>query len=306
MEAGDKYEAVNIAIDRMPGSDLPFYHVSTAKLSLLSLSTFGLYTLFWFYKNWAQIGQRSEPDIRPFWRGLFAPLFCHGLVTRVNSAAESLHLDQLPAGVIACIYLGLLFLERLPDPYWVLSLLSFIPLLAIQRKIAQIHSAIRPGLSMEGWGLRSFLVLLVGGIVSASLVVSVLLGPPTRALRASEIPASYVETLVDAGVLDAGEELKFFCSGGLYSILENGNLLTDSRVVSYETVDGQLYVAWASYQEIESIDVEYASSVYFEDTTIKVATESRGEFMLLVSGEDFRDIEFVSELQDKSGVHPNQ
>ena len=41
----------------------PFFAVSLLKLTVLSLCTFGVYELFWFYRNWRLIKLREEPAI---------------------------------------------------------------------------------------------------------------------------------------------------------------------------------------------------------------------------------------------------
>jgi hypothetical protein len=296
MKATDEKNAVPISLERGASAELPFYSVSTPKLVILSLTTFGIYELYWFYQNWKRIQQQSGSDIRPFWRAFFSPLFCHPLVVSVNSAAESLHLaGKLPATVIMAAYVGLLATHRLPDPWWMISMFSFLPLIPIQRRIQEIHEAIQPGRATAvGWSVRSVLATALGSVLLA-FTTSGFFGPPTKALPAGEIPDAYVESLVEAGVLDPGERVEFFYSNGLFSILEDGNLFTDRRVVSYETADGELSLAAAGYDEIRDIDVEYSEG--FEPSTVTVSTQDGGEFVLLVSAEDGRDHEFVEQLQ---------
>ena len=55
----NKSEEIEIPVDRGTSAELPFYCVSTMKLSILSFTTFGLYELFWFYKNWVKVRARS-------------------------------------------------------------------------------------------------------------------------------------------------------------------------------------------------------------------------------------------------------
>ena len=57
--------------------ELPYFSVSNRKLLVMTLSSFGLYGLYWFYKNWTIIQKRDSAAIRPFWRAFFAPFFCH-------------------------------------------------------------------------------------------------------------------------------------------------------------------------------------------------------------------------------------
>jgi hypothetical protein len=297
MKATDEKAAIQISLDRGASAELPFYSVSTAKLCILSICTLGLYDFWWFYKNWARIRQQTGSAIRPFWRAFFAPLFCHPLVVTVNSAAESLHLSgKLPAIPILVAYIALLSLHRLPDPWWMLSMLAFVPLVPIQRRIQEVHEAIQPGrATTAGWGARSLLAAGLGGVLVGSMVTGLAFGPPTRALRAAEIPSGYAEKLVQAGILETGEHMEFFYSAGLFSILEDGNLFTERRVVSYETSDGELSLAAAAYDQIRGIEVDFSDGL--GDSMVTVSTHDGGEFVLLVSAEEGRDREFVAQLE---------
>jgi hypothetical protein len=154
----------------------------------------------------------------------------------------------------------------------------------------------RPGFdSAVGWGARSFAALVLGSSLTAFLVMATF-GPPTRALRAGEVPPSYHEALVEAGVLEPDEEIQFFYSAGLFSILDDGNLFTDTRVVSYESAGGELYVASASFPEILDLQVAYSKG-FLDDTVLTITTMRGEEFFLIVSAEDGRDREFVSALR---------
>lgn len=300
----DRPEENEIVVDRGTGGELPFYCVSALKLSILSFATFGLYELFWFYKNWALVKARSGRDISPFWRAFFSPLYCYSLATAVNSAAVSVNVvPRITPAPIAGIYAGLALLWRLPDPYWLVCMFTFVPLIPIARQIRTVHETIRPGFeSAVGWNGWSYLTLFTGGIL-ACLAVIATLGPPTRVLRHSELPSSYQVTLEEAGVLEPEERIQLFYSAGIFSILEDGNLLTDSRVISYATTDGELYIASSPYAEILELDVAYSDS-FLEDTVITISTMSGDEFSLLVSREDRRDKEFVSDLESRLPRRP--
>jgi hypothetical protein len=295
-------EKIEIEVARGGADSLPFYCVSPAKLSILSFATIGLYELYWFYRNWALIRARSGRDISPFWRGVFAIFYCHALATTVDSAAKSVNVpERLRPGLVAAGYAALLVTQRLPDPWWLVCLFSFVPLIPIAVQIRRVHEAMRPGFEgMVGWGGWSLATLAVGGAFT-SLLVAVSFGPPTRALRESEIPSRYQATLEEAGVLEPGEQIRFLYAGGLFSLMEDGNLLTGTRVISYWTADGELYVSQAAYPEIRAVAVEYSEDV-LDDTVITVSTQGDEEFVLIVAPEDGRDREFVSALEASTGL----
>lgn len=61
-----------------------FYVVSLFKFSVLFLSTFGLYSVYWFYKNWKLRKDKYEDDIWPIARGIFSIFFAHSLFSNIN------------------------------------------------------------------------------------------------------------------------------------------------------------------------------------------------------------------------------
>ena len=278
---------------------LPFYCVSAAKFCILSLLTFGLYDIFWFYKNWSRYKAHSGDKLSPFWRAVFSPLFCYSLANKVNSLSKENRIQQrLEPATLAGLYLVLMMLSRLPDPYWLISLFSFLPLLSIVKQIRRIHESIRPGYdSTQGWGLGAFAVVFLGGIFFALALLGTFM-VPSQALLGSEIPSAYQATLVEEGILRPEETILFFYSGGLFSILEDGNLLTDERVISYNGTEEDFWMASAPYGEIQDFEIEYSESV-LSDTILTIYPQDNEEFVLYVSSEGGRDREFVAFLQSR-------
>ena len=55
----------------MPGEEAYFFAPPLIKLVVMSLTTLGLYVLYWFYRNWKTIKLRGHDGIMPFWRAVF-------------------------------------------------------------------------------------------------------------------------------------------------------------------------------------------------------------------------------------------
>ncbi len=47
----------SVETDTVKNSEVYFFTTSTLKLMLMSICTFGIYELYWFYKNWVLISQ---------------------------------------------------------------------------------------------------------------------------------------------------------------------------------------------------------------------------------------------------------
>jgi hypothetical protein len=67
-----------------------FYVVSKRKLAILFVATFGLYTIYWFYKNWDRYKDNKPyasevgSTIWPVPRALFSVFFVHSLFRKVK------------------------------------------------------------------------------------------------------------------------------------------------------------------------------------------------------------------------------
>ena len=107
-----------------------YYPVSLSKFIVLSLLTGGIYELYWFYKNWRFVRDRDNSTIRPFWRALFSPLWCAALVLdlRKNENVNGKTIPMVLVVLLPIAYFVLTILWKLPDPYWTVSFLAFVPL----------------------------------------------------------------------------------------------------------------------------------------------------------------------------------
>ena len=276
-----------------------YFAVSTKKFAIMAFLTLGFYELYWFYKNWAYIRDRDSSSIRPFWRMFFAPLHFRKLIRDVD--AHSDNLDPIPqAGLLMVAYYVVSALWRLPDPYWLISMFSWVVFLPVVKQIATINrSCPRELLRNSRWTPRHFAL----GVVTVPLFVLMLIPSPNMTPTTQAIPGASmwkhnVEFLRNAGLLEDGEEVLHFYSQGLLSMQEDGNLLTDSKVVSYwlDEETEEFLVETASYDNIAAIETDYADS-FSELTVITVQRTDGSDFILLVSAEENKDTQFVDTLE---------
>src|SRR5262245_18837432 len=66
-----------------------FLYVPVARLVLLSIASLGVYEIYWVYKNWQFIKQRRAEDIWPFWRAVFAVVWCKDLLQEIHDDPEA-------------------------------------------------------------------------------------------------------------------------------------------------------------------------------------------------------------------------
>ncbi len=103
--------------------DPKFFIVAPSKLAVMSIATFGLYEIYWAYKNWQAIKEADDSNIMPFWRAVFAIFFAYRLFQRMGAKSPMFLF-------VAYILLG--FAVRLPEPWDLIAMLSFGILYMIQ------------------------------------------------------------------------------------------------------------------------------------------------------------------------------
>lgn len=104
--------------------------ISINKFVLLFVVTMGLYGAWWMYKSWRFFKIKDRLDIFPEVRAIFAIIFLLSLLDTIRIYAERFGYNRTFSPVL--LFFGFILLNisgYLPNPYWLLSLLSFTCLL---------------------------------------------------------------------------------------------------------------------------------------------------------------------------------
>lgn len=154
----------------------PFFPVATHKFVVLSLCTLGLYDIYWAYQNWRRIKERTSEDLSPFWRAFWAPLWCFSLFGRIRKQARKESNDvRWSPGLLGTLYLVLSFAWRLPDPLWLLSYGSFVPLIAVVQTTQQINSSVAASENVNSsYSGANILTIILGGLIFVLAVAGTL------------------------------------------------------------------------------------------------------------------------------------
>ena len=150
-------------------SEAYFFTTSTFKLVVMSICTFGIYELYWFYKNWVLIKERTGRNIMPFWRAFFAVLWAYSCIAHIkDSAKENNVRESLSPGLLAIVYFILQALWRLPDPYWLISFFSFTVLIPANSVALSINnnliSNFKNNETFSGW---NWMGIVLGSLLFA-------------------------------------------------------------------------------------------------------------------------------------------
>ncbi|QDU69064.1 hypothetical protein Pla86_41790 [Planctomycetes bacterium Pla86] len=99
-------------------------------------------------------------------------------------------------------------------------------------------------------------LLLAGLLALAPMAFDDSTMPPIGVVGGSGISAETLAGIESVVPLEPGERVLFFYSAGLFSYGEDGNLLTDRRVVSWTEEDGQPQVVAYPWNELMAVAVE--------------------------------------------------
>ena len=172
IEKGVKVPRQKTAEDSITNADfckdvgIRFFPTSIKKLTIMSLCTFGIYEIFWFYKNWKFLKQKHDFKINPFWRAWFAIFFCHSFfkIVKEYSKQHQLETDYKP-GKLTLAYILLYIFHQIPWPASLISMLTFIPLLSAQRVINGLNDRLAPGSDINdkfsGWNILVIILALI-------------------------------------------------------------------------------------------------------------------------------------------------
>ncbi|MGD0522109.1 MAG: hypothetical protein ABSA48_12700 [Terracidiphilus sp.] len=156
-----------LPLDSSQPAQPPFFAVSLLKLAVLSTFTFGIYEIYWFYRNWKRIWQQGERNIMPFWRAFFLVIFCYPCFIRIKKAGMSRGIAPAPPiGVLAVCYILATISWRLPGAFWLITFLSVVFLLPVQSYVNRINAAESPGHDPNSrFGVWNWIATIAGSIM---------------------------------------------------------------------------------------------------------------------------------------------
>lgn len=281
-----------------------YFPVTLLKFIVLSVSTFNIYLLYWFWKNWRYVKERDKSSIIPWARSLFSIIWYYFLLADIYKHQDKgkLRLGFLP--VLAFAYFLLVAgTSKLPDPYWLISLLSFVPLLPAVIQIKAINGEISWALQRNSAFQGRHFVLVPVGLaavlfVSAGATNFIPNGTPITGDKLWEKDVQFIRAL---GVLDDDEPILVYYSSGVLSYKEDGNILTDRRLLSYTAGEPGETIYWsATFDEIFSVHIFYSDSIWNETEILVCAKNSW--FKLFAGSEGKGKNRFVGEIVQRVGL----
>jgi hypothetical protein len=188
----DVYQAPSAELLNEGSEPFEFYVASPRKFVILFAATFGLYQLYWFYKNWSLYKKWSGDSIWPVMRAIFSIFFAHTLFRSVDDKLRRQNMAFVgTANGTATIYVALTILSGLSDrlsshsigsPYAEFASFLLLPLIGWMLYRAQVSinmasgdkkGAVNSALTVANYlwialGVLFWIVVLLGLFVTAA------------------------------------------------------------------------------------------------------------------------------------------
>jgi hypothetical protein len=140
---------------------------------LLDVATFGIYSLYWMYKQWRLLKKEFDLKVSPFWRSFFSFIWSGVLADEIKILATNKNITTTyNPWIIGISFFLLTAASQLPDPYWLICFFSFVPILPLLRTMNayyEIEDASLPSKKLNWWqillvglGLATLLLGIVG------------------------------------------------------------------------------------------------------------------------------------------------
>lgn len=133
------YSPPTANLEAPPRNDGGFFVVGIRKMLVLWLTTFGLYSVYWFYKNWQYVKETTGGGY-PILGAIFNALSGFWLFKHISKAADDAGIESFNPNNSATLYFVANLLSRLPDPFWIIALIAIVPLVNIQKVVNQLNA----------------------------------------------------------------------------------------------------------------------------------------------------------------------
>ena len=148
--------------------------INLNKFIFLSIISFGAYEIWWIYKAWRFYQQKEQLDIIPPARAIFSIFFLNSLLNKILNFAKEKGYDGSYSSTF--LFIGFIFgnlLARLPDPFWLISTLSFVFIIPPFKALnyAKQNSTDLIVVEQTSYNGRQVILIVIGALLWVSVIV---------------------------------------------------------------------------------------------------------------------------------------
>jgi len=152
--------------------------------------------------------------------------------------------------------------------------------------------------SCLGCGCLGALLLVALSVVAPQLI-DLTQVPPLGVVDGSQLTPRIRAGVEGVVPLEPDEQVLFFYSSSIVSYADDGNLLTDRRVVSWSEFDGAPHIYDYPWDEIDHISV-VSMGGFLEDAVFSVQAADGVEFRIIFAPEEGRHEEALEEMRQRT------
>lgn len=147
--------------------------IPTWKFILLSVITLGIYELVWFYRNWKLLKTEKDLKISPFWRAFFAPVWAGSIAGHIQKyLKEKSNPSNYSPTLIGITYFLIFILHKLPDPYWIVSYFTFLPILPLLNNMNNYWQKEEQNLPTKKFTWWQIILVILGIILFILIIIA--------------------------------------------------------------------------------------------------------------------------------------
>ncbi len=164
-------------------AEAAYLYISPLRLIFMSIFTFGVYEMYWIYKNWKYAKMRDGLSIMPFWRAWFGIFHCHNLLRYIHTdrVLTKWREPKFKPGTLATIWVIMQVIANIngrvgSQEFSTTSLLgplwpSFLCFLPVQLYINSVNKEMAPEAKKTGWTF-GHIVLTIWGLLIWGILIS--------------------------------------------------------------------------------------------------------------------------------------
>jgi len=147
------------------------YGVSTPKLILSSIFTYGIFNLYWFYRNWDYIKQSSNIELNSLVRAWLFPFYMYSCFKYIKTIANNRGFEVEWSPVLLTIIYFILFSCWYIPYLFILALLPCLAILPVNKTCCRLNDSFSVK-QFKGYEIsKNNLILIIVGSIFVGLSV---------------------------------------------------------------------------------------------------------------------------------------